>query len=135
MRNIFIFTLIVSLLSLPSWSETLTINDLVTRNNLYYKKFTDTPFTGEILGIEEGKFRKGKRTGFWGYYYKNGELMKKGNYKDGKDEGLWEYYYKSGQIKIKENYKDGKQDGRTDFFKEDGSLEKTEIWKDGVKQE
>ena len=71
MRNIFIITLLVSLISLPSWSETLTINDLVTRNNLYYKKFTDVPFTGDISGIEKGKFKKGKRDGKWLSFYES----------------------------------------------------------------
>ena len=78
MRNFFIITLLISLLSLPSWSETLTINDLVTRNDLYYKKFTNTPFTGEISGLESGKFKKGKRVGEWILYHENGQLRSKG---------------------------------------------------------
>ena len=51
-----ILVLFLSFISSPSWSEILTINDLVTRNDLYYKKFTNTPFTGEISGLESGKF-------------------------------------------------------------------------------
>ena len=33
------------------------MNDLVERNGLYYKKFTDIPFTGELTGIESGKIK------------------------------------------------------------------------------
>ena len=47
------------LLSSPSWSETLTMDDLVERDDLYYKKFTNVPFTGEISRIESGKFKNG----------------------------------------------------------------------------
>ena len=58
MRNIFIITILLSLFSSPSWCETLSLDDLVMRNNLYYKKFTDVPFTGEIFGLENGRFKK-----------------------------------------------------------------------------
>ena len=44
-----------------SWSESLTIDDLVYRNDLYYKKFTNDPYTGEISGIENGNIEKGKK--------------------------------------------------------------------------
>ena len=37
--------------------ETLTINELVKREGLYYKKFTNNPFNGEVLGKFSGKFR------------------------------------------------------------------------------
>ena len=50
MRNIFIFTLLVSLLYSPSWSESLTMDDLVERDDLNYKRFTDIPFIGLIPG-------------------------------------------------------------------------------------
>ena len=38
---------------------------LVERNNLYYKKFTNVPFTGEISGEKNGSFKKGKKDGEW----------------------------------------------------------------------
>ena len=82
MRNIFTIITLISLLSSPSWSE--TIEDLVERGGLYYKKFTETPFTGEISGKENGKFNKGKKEGRWVYYHENGQLKKRVNYKNGK---------------------------------------------------
>ena len=156
----FILILFLSSISSPSWSETLTIDDLVERNDLYYKKFTNTPFTGEISGLENGKFKKGKRVGEWveywengqlkvkgtfkdgkpkdgpwESYHKNGQLREKGNIKDGKQDGLWEWYFEDGQIDHKRNFKDGKPDGLWEYFNKDGSLNRTETWKDGVKQE
>ena len=144
MRNIFIITTLISLLSLPTWSE--SIEDLVERNGLYYKKFTDTPFTGEISGIQNGKFIKGKRVGRWILYHENGQLEskfniknekleglvetyhsngklnQKGNYKDGKREGLWEHYYENGKLKSKGNYKDGEREVTLEYYDEDGKL-------------
>ena len=98
MRNIFIITILLSPFSSPSWSETLTLEDLVLRNNLYYNKFTGVPFTGEIFGLENGRFKNGELEGFWKYYYKDGKLSSNRNYKDGKKDGLWETYYENGQL-------------------------------------
>ena len=53
-------TLFLLIFCTPSWGETLTMNDLVERNNLYYKKFTNVPFTVEISGIESGGFKNGE---------------------------------------------------------------------------
>ena len=47
----------------------MTIDDLVQREGLYYQKFTDVPFTGEL---NEGSFR--------------------GSFKDGRIEGYFEIY-------------------------------------------
>ena len=122
MRNIFIITILLSLFSSPSWNETLTLEDLVLRNNLYYKKFTDVPFTGEIFGLENGRFKNGELEGFWKYYYKDGQLSSNRNYKDGKKDGLWETYYENGQLKTKGNYKDGIREVPMEHYDEDGKL-------------
>ena len=111
MIRIILSAILLLILPIQVWSETLTWDDLVERNDLYYKKFTNVPFTGEISGIESGSFKNGKKDGLWEGYYENGQLYGKGNYKDGKPDGLWEH------------------------FNEDGSLNRTETWKDGVKQE
>ena len=55
-------------------SDILTMDDLVERNNLYYKKFSNVPFTGEISGIESGSFKKGNKDGEWLTYYSNGQI-------------------------------------------------------------
>jgi hypothetical protein len=70
------------------------MDDLVERNDLYYEKFTDAPFTGEVTGKEQGSIENGKREGAWFSYYK-------GNYKDAleksalvqihKNRTVWEY--------------------------------------------
>ncbi len=59
-----LLTICLILFALPSWGEALTIDDLVERDGLYYKKFSDVPFTGEISqGKEQGSFNNGKRNG------------------------------------------------------------------------
>ena len=113
--------------------ETLTMNELVKREGLYYKQFTNVPFNGEILGEFSGKIKNGKSYGEWLIYHKNGQLCQKGNKKDGKRVGLWEYYNDLGQFTSKVNYKDGKMDGILEFFNEDSTLKSTQTYKDGKK--
>ena len=73
----------------------LSINDLIEKDGLYYEKFTDVPFTGNVVGEYQGKIRKGKREGEWLVYYENGQLESKGNYKYGilgsLQEDWWKY--------------------------------------------
>ena len=102
--------LFVSFLSSPSWCETFTIDDLVKRDGLYYEKFTDVPFTGNISGKTKGKIENGKADGPWRDYYKNGQLNSKGNYKAGNMDGDWVIFYETGQLLSIGSYKDGKKD-------------------------
>ena len=74
--------LVISLLSSPSWSE--TIDDLVERNGLYYQNFTDVPFTGKITGGEQGSVKNGEKEGVWVEYNRDGTVNKEdtGTHKD-----------------------------------------------------
>ena len=55
--------LFISFLSSPSWSETVSMDELVYRDSLYYKKFTDTPFTGEVSGKINGNMDINRKSG------------------------------------------------------------------------
>ena len=60
------------------------MSDLVQRDGLYYKKFTDVPFTGEVEGKDQGSFKDERRDGPWVDYDKDGNLLKRliGTYKN-----------------------------------------------------
>ena len=72
------------------WSE--TIDDLVKRDGLFYKKFTEVPFTGKITGQFLGSFKNGKEEGYWVGYYDNGQLNFKGDFKNGKKDDSIVHY-------------------------------------------
>ena len=76
--------LVALLVSGPTWGE--TFENLVLRDGLYYKKFTDVPFTGKVEGEQQGKIKNGKRDGPWVSYHDDGTVVKflTGTYKDGK---------------------------------------------------
>ena len=119
----------MSLVSFPSWG--LTWDDLVTRDGLHYKKFTDLPFTGKMEGRSNGSFKNGMREGLWVIYHKNGQLGSKGDFKNDKHEGFWEYYYPSGQLSRKGNYRNGIQAGYWESYWDNGQLISKGDYKNG----
>ena len=38
-----------------AFAEKLDLSELVIRNNIFYKKFTDSPFSGEVIGDVKGR--------------------------------------------------------------------------------
>ena len=39
--------------------EEVTMDDLVEREGIYYKKLTDVPFGGKVTGSKQGSFKNG----------------------------------------------------------------------------
>ena len=121
MRALFIIPLVLmSLVSFPSWG--LDIDDLVTRAGRHYQKSTATPFTGEVEGLDQGKFRDSKKEESWEYYYLNGQLRSKANFKNGRHEGFCESYYDNGQLMYKGDYVNGKREGFWKGYYDNGSV-------------
>ena len=79
-------------------SEICDWDDLVERKGLFYKKFSDVPFTGKVTGKGQGELKDGKMHGPWVSYYHNGQLWWKGTWKDGKKVGPWVGYNKDGTV-------------------------------------
>ena len=74
--------------------ETVKWGDLIVREGLHYKKFTDVPFTGKVTGRLQGKLKNGLREGPWVVYHDNGQLSAKINWKDGKRDDSIVLYHK-----------------------------------------
>ena len=112
MNNVRLFITLIILCCVATLSLSETKDDLVERNGLIYKKFTDVPFTGSVTGQWQGQFTDGKKDGEWKIYFKDGQLKTKGKYKDGNQHGMFEEYYRNGQLFKKGNYINGKEEGR-----------------------
>ena len=123
MRHILTSVVFVVLL-FPSLAlgEEVTLDDLVKTDGLFYKKFTDVPFTGKITGSEQGKIKNGKKEGPWVVYHDNGQLSRKGDFKNGEEEGPLVVYYENGRLSFKGNYKNGEKDGPWVYYHEDGTV-------------
>ena len=145
-----IFRKVETIVSNHFSTETVKSDDLIKRNDLYYEKHTDIPFTGKVESyynngqlMYKGTFKDGKKEGPWVGYNHNGQLSYKGTFKDGKDEGPWVSYWDNGQLSDKGTSKDGKREGPWVFFNKDGTKrftphkdgydEGTGTYKDGKK--
>ena len=136
MRFRFPFLLILLFLSATSFAESM--DDLVKRKGLYYKKFTDVPFTGEIdQGWEQGSIKNGRRVGTWRLYYSDGGLWYRGAYDEKTQwrDGLWVGYWSNGQLWMKGEYRNGMGEGYWEVYHQDGSVNRgmTGTYKNGQK--
>jgi hypothetical protein len=97
MKRILAPILLLTLL-FPSLAFGETMDDLVVREGLHYKKFSTVPFTGKTTGKIQGTFKVGKKNGPWVSFHENGQLDSKGTYKNDKKEGPWLTYSKVGRV-------------------------------------
>ena len=113
-RYTLIFTFLSFLVLISGFlfkSETVDYGELIERNNIYYKKFLNVPFTGKTSGKEQGYLKKGLREGEWVSYHENGQLQWIGTYKNGKKESEWVEYHDDGKLRSKGHWKNGKEEG------------------------
>ncbi len=139
--------------------EELRIDDLVEREGIYYKKFSDVPCSEKKTNQREqalkdfvfycpyaekgeneqlqgaGHMTTGEREGPWIKYHENGQLESKGYIKNGMLEGPWVGYHKNGQLSIRGTYKDGRRVGIWIQYYEDGTIHEkyTGIFENGEK--
>ena len=127
--------LITLLFPALAYGVDVKFEDLVGREGLYYKKFTEVPFTGKVTGSIQGSIKDGKWDGPWVGYYANGPLLAKGTMKDGIQDGPWVGYHSNGQSHYRGTLKDGKRDGPWFSYNEDGTVDEkyTGTFKNGVK--
>lgn len=132
--RVIVFSTLLLLSPSGSFSKTLTIDDLMVRDDAFYEKFKDVPFNGTVSGIQNGELRYGQREGLWTFYYPNGQLEKKGVYNYGEKEGIWLNYWHNGQLFRKGEYKGGVKEGFWTDFHENGQLWDVGFYKSGLKE-
>jgi antitoxin component YwqK of YwqJK toxin-antitoxin module/Tfp pilus assembly protein PilF len=112
-------------------------------NGKIYQKFSFT--NGNIEGpvklyhnnqkntVEsEGVYVKGKISGEWKYYFKDGKIQKKGAFNsDGKKDGPWVEFSRDGKPLSEETFNDGKLSGPQKYYDYDGNLWQEYLYKKG----
>jgi len=135
MKKLSLTLLTCLLLLAPNVVLSETMDDLVVRDGLYYKKSSDIPFSGEITGLSKGTFKNGKVDGTWIGYYDNGQLNYKTTFNKLKMEGISVHYHKNSQLWSRGNFKNGEREGAWVDYNKDGTAVKrlTGTFKDGKK--
>ena len=126
--------ILLLILLFPTFALGETMDDLVERDGLYYKKFTDVPFTGEVTGPTSGFFELGKLKGLFLRYWENGYLGQKSRFKNGKREGPFVHYHDNGKILHKGTYKDGRRVGPYVRYHKNGQLAEKGTYKNGKRE-
>ena len=110
-------------LPIPTWSNSLSLDDLILRDGLYFEKFSNTPFTGNVSGLSEGQIKNGLKFGDWYYWYESGQLYQSVTYDAGKEIGASIIYYENGRIfsKMKNKWTGDSLIQSYEKFREDGS--------------
>ena len=130
MKTLLLFPLLfLSLISTPCLSETM--DELVKRDGIYYKKSTDTLFTGAVTGTWQGRFENGVKIGEWVFYHDNGRLHSKGSFRNGVKIGEWIFYHDNGQLWKKVTLKNGVMEGESVSYHRNGQLEIKGSFKNG----
>ena len=96
---------------------------LVERNGLFYEINSEVPYTGRVVGEEEGTWKDGKREGTHTWWHENGQKKREGEYIDGKPEGTYTSWHENGQKKEEGTNKDGKVVA-VKIWDKDGNLQK-----------
>ena len=91
-------------------------DDLLKRDGLFFKKFTNEPFSGRLIEPNMGLFCAGKPSGSFMWHRKSGELWAKAYYRDGKLDSTWTSYTKDGQLAEEGRYKRGKRSSVQKFL-------------------
>ena len=95
--------------SFESTAKEINFNNLVIREGIWFEKFSDNPYSGDVVGKEKGKMIKGQKTGEWVSFF-----------------GYENYF------RVKENYKKGKLHGKQlKFIESSGKLHSKQIYKNG----
>jgi len=113
-----------------AWGETVAYKDLVKRKGsnhekIYYKKFTDIPYTGKTKGLVVTQLKNGKPYGSYLQYHENGQLMKKYFIKEFpyKYHGKYFEYYSNGKLRDICQYKNGLPYGKCVSYFKNGRIE------------
>ena len=116
----------------------IQIDEIVKRDDTFYRKFSNIPFSGHIESYHPngqlkivGDLLEGKKVGNWIEYYLSGIKKSEGQFANGKKNGPWLYYFLNANIKEKQFFIDGHKDGLWEKFDVFGTVVQTESYQNG----
>ena len=116
----------------------IQIDEIVKRDDTFYRKFSNIPFSGQIESYHPngqlkiiGDLSDGKKVGNWIEYYLSGVKKSEGQFANGKKHGPWVYYFLNATIKEKQFFIDGHKDGLWEKFDVHGTVVQTESYQNG----
>ena len=119
-------------------TDSIQMSEVVKRDNTYYRKFSNIPFSGHIESYHPngqlkiiGAFSNGKKVGNWVEYYMSGIKKSEGQFANGKKDGAWVHYFLNASIKETQLFTEGTKDGLWEKFDVHGTVIQTESYQNG----
>jgi antitoxin component YwqK of YwqJK toxin-antitoxin module len=111
----------------PALKDTLSIENVVDRNQISYQIDNDLPYTGTIVEFHENgqlKLRKsvidGKAEGIWIEWYETGIVRYIGEWKGGIGHGTWMYFHDNGELSERSQVKNDVWEGISESWHKNG---------------
>jgi len=101
---------------------TAKLGELKKKDDVYYEKKTQEPYSGPYLKSYSGKFID---------TYRNNAIKEKGTLKEGKRDGEIKVYREDGSIEKIETFEDNALNGKCEAYYENGNLMHTGHYKNG----
>jgi len=95
-------------------------NELVERDGVFYRKFSDTPFSGKVTGSKQGSVVDGNWEGTRLSFFENGNLKMSTNFLNGVKHGEEKKYQQDGKLTQVANFQNGIMHGEYRYFGVDG---------------
>jgi antitoxin component YwqK of YwqJK toxin-antitoxin module len=111
MRNLHILILLLLATSCSPPQESVTYNELVMRDGLTFKKFSDAPFTGMTTGRALGEMKNGLWTGEVSFYRENGTLHRELTYEKGVRNGRFVGWCVNGNKQVEVEFNNDRKEG------------------------
>ncbi len=116
----------------------IQIDEIVKRDDTFYKKFSNIPFSGHVESYHPngqlkviGNLSDGRKVGKWIEYYLSGIKKSEGQFANGEKDGPWVYYFLNANIKEKQFFIHGHKDGLWEKFDVHGNVVQTESYQNG----
>ena len=137
-----LITLLLLCFALVGHAQELSVykGEVLVRNGLSYKPFTNEPLTAKVERYHENGQLKvlytvinGKREGLHQLWYENGQLNFEFANVNGKQEGLGQWWHENGQLRDEVTYVNGKLEGLGQRWYENGEANAGDCYKAGEK--
>lgn len=120
----------------------ITIDQLVDKDGVVYKKDASRPYTGRAYDLwsggtlkEERFYKRGHLNGVYTWYYENGEKSRQLNYLNGVKSGKETTWFQGGVLAGETPWKDDKENGRAVKYYENGQKKWEIIYQNGAEQQ
>ena len=103
-------------------------DELLIRDDLFFKKFTNIPFGGRLGAPDKGLFCRERPVGPFKWHRKNGDPWARAHYVDGKLNGVWISYTRTGQLEEEGGYEFGIRHGPQKFLSDQYGKASSRSW-------